>query len=582
MQIPQSTIDEIRERADIVDVISRFVDLKRAGVNFKAICPFHEEKTPSFVVSPDKQIFHCFGCGRGGNVFSFLMEIEGVAFPEAVRALGKQYGIEVADRERPAGETSRNEAFYRVSDFAARWFHRQLMDKKSGQAAQRYLLKRGIPEEAWVKFRLGLAGERSDQFYQTARRKKVPLEPMRQLKLVVPSDRTSGYYDYFRKRLMFPIALLSGRVVAFGARALERGAEPKYLNSVESPIYAKRKILYGLDHARAAIRSSRSVILVEGYTDCITLHVNGFENAVASCGTAITTEHAALLRRLTRDVVLIPDGDPAGMDSALFSGSVFLAAGLDVKVVVLEAGMDPDSAVSKGGADEFAKNIDGAMEYFTYLGYIMKDRSKSPREKEAVIQRVVSGLGSTGDRLRYEVLAREACTVLGIDPESLPKWREPRGAQGAAQTGPARTIEQKRRVRLEKTLLRLMLESGPEAAAAREKLDPDDFSQEDCREFYKLLDSAWENHIDIRTKAFQQKAETAGLEGLAAEITLIPIPPGNPDILLKDSVRRVKELQIRAELNVLTEKLRILPEDSDEAIAVAKQFELLKQALMEL
>ncbi|MDH3216255.1 MAG: DNA primase [Candidatus Krumholzibacteria bacterium] len=581
MQIPQDTINEIRERADIVEIVSRFVDLKRAGVNYKALCPFHEEKTPSFVVSPDKQIFHCFGCGRGGNIFSFLMEIEGVSFPEAVRELGKHYGIEVPSRPQPTDGSSQNESLYRVCDFAARWYHRQLVDKTTGGPTQRYLLDRGIPEEAWATFQLGYAGEGWDQFWQAARRRDVPIDVMTRVKLVVSSDKSTGYYDYFRQRLMFPIALLSGRVVAFGARTLDDGGQPKYLNSPESPIYAKRRILYGLHVARPAIRSERRAILVEGYTDCIALHLGGFQNTVASCGTAITAEHAGLLRRLTREVILMPDADPAGMDSALSSGSIFLAAGLDVRVVVLKAGLDPDSAI-RLDRDKFAKNVGGALEYFAYLSYIMKDRAMSPRDKETLIQRVITGLGSSGDKLRYEVLAQEASKVLGIDPESLPKWRGPRGIQDAGRTDEVRRAEVPKRTRLEKMLLRLILESAPEAAAALDKLDPDDFSQDDCREFYKLLDSAWENHIDIRSKTFQQKAESAGLEGLAAEISLIPIPPGNPGILLKDTVRRVKELQIRDELNMLSEKLRILPEDSDEAIAVAKQFEMLKQALMEL
>jgi len=582
LQIPQTTIDEIRDRADIADVIGRFVDLKRAGVNYKALCPFHDEKTPSFVVSPDKQIYHCFGCGRGGNVFSFIMEMSGVTFPDAVRELGKQIGIEVASQPVRGEEQSKNEPLYRVSDFAARWYHRNLMRKETGQRAQRYLKERRIPEEMWERFQIGWAGEGWDQFYQAARRKKAPAEVMTRLKLIAVGQKRSTYYDYFRKRLMFPIALLSGRVVAFGARTLDTDVEPKYLNSVESPIYAKRRILYGLNHARDAIRKEKTAMLVEGYTDCITLHANGFEHAVASCGTAITQEHAGLLRRLTRNVILVPDADSAGIDSALASGSVFLAAGLNVKIIPLSDGMDPDSAVNQAGNEGFGKKVAGALEYFEYLDYIMRDRAISPREKEAVVQRVSAGFGSSTDRLRYEVLAQEAAKVLGIDPESFPKWRAPRGATEANRRDTDVSPEVKKRTQLEKTLLRLMLDSGPEAAAAREKLDSDDFTQKELRKLYKLLDSAWEDHIDIRSKAFQQRAESAGLEGLAAEISLIPIPPGNPDTLLKDTVRRVKELQIRDELNVLSEKLKVLPEDSEEAIAVAKQFEMLKQALMEL
>lgn len=582
MQIPQTTIDEIRDRADIVDVIGRFVDLRRAGTNYKALCPFHDEKTPSFVVSPDKQIFHCFGCGRGGNVFSFIMEIEGVTFPDAVRELGKRYGVEVAAQGKSDEKSARNEPLYRVMDYAARWYHRELMSRSRGEPAQKYLLARGISQGMWEKFQLGFAGEGWERFYRAARAKEVPVEHMTQLKLISASDKQTGYYDTFRRRLMFPIALVSGRCVAFGARTMDDSIQPKYLNSPESPIYQKRRVLYGLNLARAAIREKRAAILVEGYTDCIGLHANGFENAVASCGTAITQDHAGLLRRVTRRVVLVPDADSAGVDSALASGSVLVAAGLNVQIVPLSDGMDPDSAVRDLGPKQFGEKIAQALEYFEYLDYIMRDKAKTPHEKEAVVQRVSAGLGSSSDRLRYEVLAQEAARVLGIDPESFPKWRAPRGAIEADRRESSESPETLKRTLLEKTLLRLLMESGPEAVMAREKLDSDDFTQRACREFYKLLDSAWENHIDVNSQAFQQKAEAAGLEILASEISLIQILPGKPETLLKDTLRRVKEHQIRDELDALSEKLRNLPEDSEEAIAVAKQFEMLKQALMEL
>jgi DNA primase len=580
MQIPESVINEVRERADIVEVVSRFVDLRRAGVNYKSVCPFHEEKTPSFVVSPDKQIFHCFGCGRGGNVFSFLMEIEGVSFPESVRALGKQYGITVPDRSTPDQQPSQNEMLYRVMDFAARFYARQLTSKV-GTGARKYLEARGIGEEAWKKFQLGYAGDSWDAFIKAAQAKRVPIEPMMQLKLIAKSDRSKGYYDYFRSRVMFPIALMSGRVVGFGARTMQKDVEPKYLNSVESPIYHKRKILYGLSAARQAIRKARNVYLVEGYTDCISLHGGGFENTVASCGTALTADHAALLRRVARSVTLVPDADSAGREAALFSGSIFLAAGLDVKVALLDKGTDPDGALRALGGADFGKKLSGALEYFEYLNYSMRDTAMTPNRKEAVIQRITSGLGSTGNRLRYEVFMQEMAKVLGVDPESLPRYRQPRETPPEG-TGSGRTKPDPHRIGLEKLLLRLLLESTPEAAMAREKLHSDDFSQEKLRKFYNLLDSAWENHIDIRSNEFQQRAEKEDLEGLAAEISLIPIPPGNPGILLNDTVKRVKELQIRNELSVLRGKLRELPAEGEEAVAVAEHYARLKRALDEL
>jgi len=581
MQIPQQIIDQIRDRADIAEVVGRVVEIKRMGSNYKGLCPFHEEKTPSFNVNPDRQIFHCFGCGRGGNVFTFLMEMEGVSFPEAVRELGKRYGVDVPSREVPKEELGRNDELFRVNDFAARWYHRNLVEDDSAGHARRYLEKRGIPSDSWAAWNLGCAREGWDHLFQACKRKKVPEDVLRELKLIVYHEKSSKYFDYFRNRLMFPIASASGRVIAFGARAMG-DSEPKYLNSIESAIYQKRRTLFGMPQARDAIRSQRQVILVEGYTDCISMHLNGFQQTVASCGTAITAEHATQLRRLSQRVVLMPDGDSAGQEAALSAGSVMLAAGLDVKVVVLDEGVDPDTLARESGPEKIEKIVGDGMDYLQYLDYIMTVRQMSPREKEAAIQRVAAGLKSPGDALRHEVIVQDVARVLKVTPESLkgrdsrPRTERPKGA--------ARVVDpvSARRVKLEKSLLRLLLEDTPDAAEARETLDSDDFLDPDCRQLYKLLDSALENHIDIRSTAFQKKAETVGLEGFAAEITLISIPPGNLDILLKDTVRRVKELKIHDELRALREKLRDLPEESEEAVAVAEHYAQLKRALSEL
>lgn len=585
MQIPQNVIDEIRDRADIVEVVSQYVQLRRVGANYNGLCPFHEERSPSFSVSPDRQIFHCFGCGRGGNVFTFLIEIEGVSFPEAVRTLGRQYGVAVPERGVPDEVRSRNEALYRANEFACELYQRLLKADRTGERARNYLLARKIPPEAWAEFRLGYSGPGREQVVRAAQRAKIPAEALKELRLIVSRSESRQYYDYFGERVMFPIVSLSGRVIAFGARTLEKDAEPKYLNSAESPIYSKRRTLFGLHKAREAIRERRAALLVEGYTDCIALHLHGFTNTVASCGTAITADHGALIRRFTQRAVLIPDADQAGLDSALVSGAVLMGAGLDVKVARLERGMDPDSAIQAVGGEKFGEILGSALDYLEFLDYIMKDRPFTPREREAVIHRVTSGLSDITDRLRYEVVVQDLAKTLGVDVEVLRGRRRTRrsGEEGAPRSeGPVRGRDKANRSRLEKTLLRLIMDGTPAACEAREKLDSDDFSDGKCAEFYKLLDSAWEANIDLGQPAFQQRAEGAGLEGLAAEIALVSIPPGNVDKLLADTLKRVKELRIRDELDVLRNKLRDLPEDSDEAVAFAEHYARLKRALSEL
>jgi len=576
LQIPQETIDAIRDRVDIVDVVAQYVDLRRAGSSYKGLCPFHDEKTPSFMVSPERQIFHCFGCSKGGNVFTFLMEMDGVTFPEAVRVLGERVGIEVVRSERPEADRSRNDAMYRANTFAARFYHRELTGSRGAAGARRYLESRGIPPTAWTRFGLGFAPDRWDSLWKAARREGIEEGILAQLRLITSSEKSRGYFDYFRNRIMFPIILPGGRVIAFGARAM--GAdEPKYLNSSESPIFSKRRTFYGLDRARDAIRANRQAILVEGYTDVISLHLVGCENVLATCGTALTPDHATALRRLTQKAVLVPDADPAGQDAALTSGVILLAAGLEVGVVRLEAGEDPDSAARKRGREGFAALTGAPLDYFEYLHYTVRDRSMTPRDREALIRRILGGISHLEDKLRYDVITGELARVFGVEPEGLRRRR-----RGAAAPESERPEEDAGRVKLEKLALRLVLEGTPMALEALDSLDSDDFCASGPKSLYKLLDSARESHIDIRSREFQQEAEEADLAGLAAEIALIPLPPGNVEALLKDTIRRIKKLKIEDELNALRQKLTGLPPDSEEAVAVAEYYQKLRQALAEL
>jgi DNA primase len=586
VQIPQDTIDTIRDRTDIAEVVSQYVELKRTGSNFKGLCPFHQEKTPSFVVSPDKQIYHCFGCGKGGNVFNFLMEIDGVSFPEAVRSLGRRCGVEVEFRQISEADRSKNEARYQANSFAARFYHRMLTDRRVGARAQKYLISRGLGDEVWGGFGLGYAPDAWDRMWTAARRENVPRDVLVELRLIVSSEKSSGYYDYFRNRIIFPISSVSRRVIGFGARALGDGVEPKYLNSAESPIFSKRRTFYGIDRARDEIRKRRAAVVVEGYTDLISFQLAGVGNTVAACGTAVTPDHAAVLRRMTRQAVIVPDGDTAGENAAITAGAILLAAGLEVRVGRLEAGSDPDSAARQMGAEKLSRLVEDAADYFVFLDDVKRERQLSLREQEEMIQRVMNGLAGLEERVRLDVIVGELARVFSVDPQGLrerharrPGARRDLGATEAARTGEGGGGN---RTKLERLALRLILEGTPGAMNAVDSLDTDDFYDADLREFYKLLDLARETHIDIRSREFHQKAEEAGLEGLAAEIALIPLPPGNVEILLRDTIRRIKELNIRDELSELRKKLHELPPESEEAVAVAEYYYKLKQALVEL
>jgi DNA primase len=467
---------------------------------------------------------------------------------------------------------------YQANTFAARFYHRELTDSRKAGKARKYLDGRGIPPQAWRRFGLGFAPDSWVRLWKAARKEGIEEEVLTGLRLIASTSKSKGYYDYFRNRIMFPIVMPGGRVIAFGARAME-DAEPKYINSAESPIFYKRRTFYGLDRARDAIRNKRQAILVEGYTDAISLHLAGFEHTLATCGTALTADHATALRRLTQKAILLPDADPAGETAALTSGAILLAAGLEVSVASLEKGEDPDTAVRRRGAEGFGELVGRAMDYFEYLNYIVGNRSMTPRDREALIRRILGAISHLEDRLRYDVITGELARIFGVEPDTLRGGRK----SGTGQVSePPRREADSGRVTLEKLALRLVLEGTPMALEALDSLDAEDFCDESTRELYNLLDSARETRIDIRSREFQHQAEEAGLAGLAAEIALIPLPPGNVEALLKDTIRRIKKLKIHDELSALREKLMQLPSDSEEAVAVAEYYHRLKQALAEL
>jgi len=580
--IPQHVIEQVRDRTDVTELVGQYVDLKRAGTNYKGLCPFHQERTPSFIVSPERQTFHCFGCGKGGNVFTFLMEMDGVTFPEAVRALADKAGIQV-DTRGADEDHSEQDALFQTNTFAARFYYHQLMKSPAADKARRYLEGRGIPREAWTHFGLGFAPATGDSLYAHARQHKAPLELLAKLQLVKRRDNGDGYYDYFRDRVMFPIVAPGSRVVAFGARTFG-DAQPKYLNSTESLIYQKRRAIYGLDRAHEAIRKARHAVVVEGYTDLIRLHLSGVTQTIATCGTALTRDHAARIRRLTRRVLLVPDGDPAGETAAMVSGGLLMAEGVEVGVVPLPTGQDPDSAARSMSPQDFEKLLGRPLEYFAFLDYTIEQRNPGAREREELIRRVLSVFAQTDDPLRADVLIGELAKVFGrnkadvLEMAGQPKLL----STGATEPVRARPRESSTRTELERLVLRLIMDGTPAAILALESLDVEEFSAEANRKFYKVLDSAREANVDLRGRDFLRRAEEVGLEGYLAEINAISVPPGNVDTLLNDTVRKLKKLRIGDEIAQFSEKQQAVPPDSEEAVAIAAHIQRLQQAKAEL
>ena len=439
-QIAGSKIDEVRERTDIVELVSRYVSLKRSGVNHLGLCPFHTEKTPSFSVNAARQFFHCFGCGVGGDVFAFLMRMEGLTFPDAVRQLAGQAGIDLEERvETPEEERRRRERdrLLHINELAAGYFHRVLMEEPDGEPARGYLRRRGYGRATAEQFQLGYARERWDDLRDYLIEQGGRPEDIRSLGLIRPGRDDRGDYDLFRGRLMFPIHDLYGRIVAFAGRVLD-GSQPKYINSPESPVYHKSRVLFGLYQARQEMRRQREALLVEGYFDQLALVRAGFPQAVATCGTALTAEHADLLKRYVEQVVLLFDQDAAGQQAIFKAMDVLQREGLQSAVIALPSGADPDSFLREQGADELRKRLGqarSAMDLFIATRLAAAGESIERRARAA--EEIVAQIAVIDSAFERDLYLQELARRSGIDGAELKRRLSAVQQKGQRSRSPA-------------------------------------------------------------------------------------------------------------------------------------------------
>jgi DNA primase len=412
-RIPENKIDEVRTAADIVEIISGYVTLKKRGRNFLGLCPFHDEKTPSFSVSPEKQIFHCFGCGKGGNVFTFLMEHEKFSFIEAIKSLADRYGIILPRYEKR--DDSRTERMLYANSVAATYFQSNLKNKKYRDRIESYLYdKRGLTPDIVEKFQLGLATDDWHSLEQYAEKKDLKPQELAEAGLIIKSDKTGEYYDRFRMRLMIPIYNLGGKIVGFGGRTLKKGETIKYMNSPETPVYNKSFILYGMNFAKTAIRDAGSAILVEGYFDFLSLYQAGIENVVAVSGTSFTPQQAKLLGRFAQKAYLFFDADSAGRNAALRSVEYFFNAGIDPIIVDQPPGQDPDSFVREHGPEAVHKLLAEGVTYLSFRFDKFDPTALTSREKEQVVRETRSLAAKIDDPLRREIFVAAAAERLKL------------------------------------------------------------------------------------------------------------------------------------------------------------------------
>jgi DNA primase len=425
--IDPETVDRIYAAANIVDIVGDYVTLRRKGVNYVACCPFHNEKTPSFVVSPAKGLFKCFGCGKGGNAVTFLMEHESLTYPEALKMVAKRYGIEVHEKELSEEEVRRNddrESMFALNGWAAEYFANYLHHEAEGMnVGMSYFRRtRGLTDATIRKFGLGFCPAKGDRMSQAALAAGYKREFLVSTGLSLVSERDGALYDRFRDRVIFPVHNISGRIVAFGGRTLRTDkAVAKYQNSPESEIYSKKRELYGLYFAKKAIQQLNFAILVEGYLDVISMHQAGIENVVSSSGTSLTTEQIRLLGRFTKNITVIYDGDAAGIHASLRGIDMILKEGMNVRVVLLPEPEDPDSFARAHTADEVQEYIRANEQDFLAFKarLLLKDAEGDPIRKAALIGDMVQSIAQIPDAIQRSVFIKECARIMDIDEQIL-------------------------------------------------------------------------------------------------------------------------------------------------------------------
>ena len=486
--IPDVILHQIQERVDIVEVIGSAVVLKRAGRNFKGQCPFHQEKTPSFIVSPDKQIFHCFGCGVGGNVFSFLMKQEKKDFREVVEMLAEQVGVEIPkDKNFNSQAAERMSQLTRANELAADFYHQFLLTKKEAEPARRYFRDRGIQESAIQNFKLGYAPESWDSLYK-AIKTEVLENVLEKTGLVIPRKEAEGCYDRFRHRIIFPILDGKGVCVAFGGRVMNDSL-PKYVNSPETEIYSKSRHLYGLFQARKAIREQDFVIVVEGYMDLIACHQAGIENTVASLGTALTTDQVKLIKRHTGNVFIVYDADNAGELATLRGLELFLEEGLEVKIVRLSEGHDPDSYIRDFGVEHFRQALAAAKTLFEYRLALLKRQfdAGSLDGKVKIANEMVGLFSKVQNEILKSAWIKELAENLRLSEESLKaEMRKGETRPRAFRDEPATEAREELKP-AEKLLIGLLVDNPDLVSQAKEEISIDDFKNHRIRSLAKRL-----------------------------------------------------------------------------------------------
>jgi len=551
-------LEEIKSRLDIVDFISDYVELKKAGQNYKGLCPFHSEKTPSFIVSPDKQIYHCFGCGEGGNIFSFIMRHDNITFPEAVKTLARRAGVKIIEKKGdPSGEGLRYKII-ELNNESLKIFQENLM--KSGEALS-YLERRGIGAEAIKAFSLGYSRKDWTYLYNHLKGKGFSDDLLLQAGLIAKSEK--GLHDIFRGRIIFPIRNIQGEVIAFGGRVMD-DSMPKYLNSPDTVIFKKGENLYGLDIAREEIRKRGFVIITEGYLDVITSHQKGFSNTVAPLGTALTEGHLIRLKRFTKRAVVVFDGDVAGRNAARRSIPLLLGQGFKTGILLLPEGEDPDSFLRKNGPGTFSKALDTAKTPLSFL-FDSKTLDRTETTREALVL-----IADVKDLLLREELLRELSELSGFREMSLRAELKRLSSRKGEKVQKIKTTVRKDKEYDEEVLLLSSVIAFPERLGEVIVRIPMDNLRNG------LVKGIFEKLRDYKTIDSAMTSMSAEEKALISRLTVEPgFDAVNVDRNIEDCIKTIKGRIIDNSLRIIQERIRDAEKSGQEellrALLIEKQ-----------
>lgn len=567
--INETDINEVRERNNIIEVISEYVTLKKAGRTYKGLCPFHKEKTPSFVVDPLKQLYHCFGCGEGGNVFTFIMKTDNLDFPEAVEALAKRIGYSLHYEKTGSPEIkSRQARLYEANSSAVEYYHQILLSEEKGKRAREYLKGRGYSRDIVETFKLGYALTEWDGLTKHLYKKGFKSEELERAGLSIRGEKGS-YYDRFRDRVIFPIFDIKGQAVGFGGRVLDDSL-PKYLNSPETPIYHKGSLLYNLSNAKGEIVKEGQALVVEGYTDVISLFSAGAKNVVATSGTAFTSDHLRLLARFTDKVVLVFDADLAGKSAAERGLELLGESRVDISVATLPEGLDPAEVVSEKGNDEFRRLIDRAVSLidFCLSQAIMKHDLSKAQGRIRASEETLSVVAALSNKIAQEEALKTLAQKIAVSEDALrlefkklssrPSRgrREPTAAERPRPEGerfsddPA-TIAQSQR---EKEILKLILQHPVEFRNKQAELSEDLFVHPEHKRIFSFLKNqtgaAAAEPADMMTQISE-----SGFQKMLSQFLVEPIQTTDQEKYFEDILRRMKEFKLQRQIDNLKKQL---------------------------